>query len=194
MKHNALEISSIDKYFDWRSIPSPTSWMCNNLESESLPQSKNNIVQVKSKARENECTTVSSESNSSSGSIEDIKLLPLSNTAIGSNSKNTDSRIIAPYVDRLSLGSTVEVIIVSSIEAIAVLCSVDVLKMRSTYFLNLLQIQEDSSDVHTSENIWRHAITVECSSPFEAAAFLESIHDSRANFSGKWNLTWARLR
>jgi hypothetical protein len=32
------------------------------------------------------------------------------------------------------------------------------------------------------------------SSPFEAAAYLESLHEGRALFRGDWNLCWARLR
>ena len=30
-------------------------------------------------------------------------------------------------------------------------------------------------------------------SPFEAAAFLESLHEGRALLKGDWNLCWARL-
>jgi hypothetical protein len=108
--------------------------------------------------------------------------------------QNTDSNIVAPNVDKLSPGSTVEIVIMSPSESTTILCSVDVLKMRSSFFQNLLHIQEDTSEVHPSDTIWRHAITVECPSPYEAAAFLECIHDNRNVLCGNWNLTWARLR
>lgn len=54
----------------------------------------------------------------------------------------SDTRIIAPHVELLSLGSVVEVVLVSCDESVAVLCAVDVLKMQSCFFQGLLQAQE----------------------------------------------------
>lgn len=69
-----------------------------------------------------------------------------------SSPPSSDTRIIAPHVELLSLGSVVEVLLlppcVSSPrgggveDSIAVLCSVDVLKMHSRRFQLLLQAQE----------------------------------------------------
>ena len=42
--------------------------------------------------------------------------------------------------------------------------------------------------------LWRQPIVVPENSPFEAAAYLESLHEGRALFRGEWNLCWARLR
>ena len=47
-----------------------------------------------------------------------------------SNSMNTEARIVAPNVSKLSPHSAVEVRLQSDAECVAVLCSVDVLKMR----------------------------------------------------------------
>lgn len=106
-----------------------------------------------------------------------------------------EERIVAPKVGKLSPGSAVEVRLVSSDKSIAVLCSVDVLKMRSGYFYNILIEQEHSDQQRAQANhiVWRTPITVAETSLFEAAAFLESLHESRALFKGEWNLSWARL-
>lgn len=59
----------------------------------------------------------------------------------------SDTRIISPHVELLSLGSVVEVRVVPSPQSceeqcVAVLCSVDVLKMQSRVLQGLLQAQE----------------------------------------------------
>jgi hypothetical protein len=78
---------------------------------------------------------------------------------------------------------------------------VDVLKMRSGFFHDVLVEQEHKqrSDIQPTVGdapgiLWREAIVVPESSPFEAAAYLESLHEGRALFRGDWNLCWARLR
>lgn len=50
-----------------------------------------------------------------------------------------------------------------------------------------------SLTTHSTTGIWRDPITVPENSPFEAAAFLESIHEGRSAFKGDWNFTWTRL-
>lgn len=71
--------------------------------------------------------------------------------------------------------------------SVSVMCSIDVLKMRSEYFYNLLCGQDcltdcqpglpsdpgDVNNVHSS----RSPIIVNETSPFEAAAFFESLHE-----------------
>lgn len=112
-----------------------------------------------------------------------------------------EARIVAPNVSKLSPHSAVEVRLQSSTECVAILCSVDVLKMRSGFFHDVLTEQESSKDTRGEEfqdlnpNIlWRTPIVVPEVSPFEAAAYLESLHEGRALFRGEWNFCWARLR
>lgn len=113
-----------------------------------------------------------------------------------------EARIVAPNVSKLSPHSAVEVRLQSSNECVAVLCSVDVLKMRSGFFHDVLCEQENSRDQRGNGDtpevnpnvLWREAIVVPEVSPFEAAAYLESLHEGRALFRGEWNFCWARLR
>ena len=58
------------------------------------------------------------------------------------SSNSSTNRIIAPNVSKLSPSSVVAVKIKSQHEEATVMCSVDVLKMRSGYFLQLLERQE----------------------------------------------------
>lgn len=143
--------------------------------------------------------------------------LPLSNNSVstlGSKSAGSrqiidssvtgEPRIVAPNVDKLSPSSVVELRLQSLTECVAVLCSVDVLKMRSGFFHQVLIDQEktnvgnktntgSSLTSHSTVGIWREPITVPENSPFEAAAFLESLHEGRGAFKGDWNLTWTKL-
>jgi hypothetical protein len=117
-----------------------------------------------------------------------------------------EARIVAPNVSKLSPYSAVEVRLQSSNECVAVLCSVDVLKMRSGFFHDILNEQEKNLASKQSTNgvsishplqsnlLWRDPITIPETLPFEAAAFLESLHEGRALFKGEWNYCWARLR
>ena len=56
----------------------------------------------------------------------------------------SEPRIVAPHVAKLSPQSVVEVRLQSISECVAVLCSVDVLKMRSGFFHRVLAEQEKS--------------------------------------------------
>lgn len=105
-----------------------------------------------------------------------------------------EPRIIAPNVSKLSPVSVVEIRLQSLSECVAILCSVDVLKMRSVFFHEVLNEQEENvgRDVASSE-IWREPLVIPEISPFEAAAFLESLHEGRALFKSEWNFCWARL-
>lgn len=58
----------------------------------------------------------------------------------------SETRIVAPNVDKLSPSSVVEICLASEAEHVKVLCSVDVLKMQSTFFREVLfelDIHED---------------------------------------------------
>jgi hypothetical protein len=60
----------------------------------------------------------------------------------------------------------------------------------------LYQIDTGSASISSTNNsnaIWRDPITIPEISPFEAAAFLESLHEGRSLFKGEWNCCWARL-
>ena len=107
-----------------------------------------------------------------------------------------EPRIIAPNVSKLSPRSVVEIRLQSTNECVAILCSVDVLKMRSSFFYEVLNEQEDSRAYGSREqhDIWRHPLLIPETSPFEAAAFLESLHEGRSIFKGDWVYCWARLR
>lgn len=109
----------------------------------------------------------------------------------------SSTRIIAPHVNKLSLGSVVEVLLEGDTESVAVLCSVDVLKMRSQLFQTLLIRQESemSTAVTPSANqLWRRSLVMEQDAPYEGAAFLECLHDGRCPRDGEWSLSWTKLR
>jgi hypothetical protein len=117
-----------------------------------------------------------------------------------------EARIVAPNVSKLSPHSAIEVRLQSATECVAVLCSVDVLKMRSGFFHDVLCEQESHTQATSHEHggdvlpemnpnvLWRPPIVVPEVSPFEAAAYLESLHEGRALFRGDWSFCWARLR
>jgi hypothetical protein len=116
-----------------------------------------------------------------------------------------EARIVAPHVSKLSPYSAVEVRLHSNSECVAILCSVDVLKMRSGFFHDILNDQEkaliahghSATNSHThmmqSNLLWRDPIIIPDPSPFDAAAFLESLHEGRAAFKGEWSVSWSRL-
>ena len=105
----------------------------------------------------------------------------------GTTNGNNESRIVAPNVDKLSPYSVVEIRLQSLTECVAVLCSVDVLKMRSMFFHQVLKDQEKSrtdtrvKNVATgnttvssqSDGIWRDPITVPENSPFEGILLIQ---------------------
>lgn len=106
-----------------------------------------------------------------------------------------EPRIVAPNVSKLSPRSVVEIRLQSATECVAILCSVDVLKMRSVFFYEVLNEQEDNRiSSRDANDIWRDPLVIPESSPFEAAAFLESLHEGRSLFKGDWVYCWARLR
>lgn len=53
--------------------------------------------------------------------------------------------------------------------------------------------QSTSTSNGSSSLLWRQPIIMIETSPFEAAAFLESLHEGKAFAKGEWNSTWARL-
>jgi hypothetical protein len=107
-----------------------------------------------------------------------------------------EPRIVAPNVSKLSPRSVVEIRLQSINECVAILCSVDVLKMRSSFFYEVLNEQEEDRNYSSRDQneIWRNPLVIPEISPFEAAAFLESLHEGRAVFKGEWVYCWARLR
>lgn len=69
--------------------------------------------------------------------------------------------------------------------------------MRSGFFFQILAEQEKSqgsTSLSNNSTIWREPVTIPEISPFEAAAFLESLHEGRSLFKGEWSSCWARLR
>ena len=105
-------------------------------------------------------------------------------------------RIIAPNVSKLSRSSIIDVKLNSINECVVVTCSVDVLKMRSGFFHDILREREENFVLGKGKNadVVREPISIPEISPYEAAAYLESLHEGRALFKGEWNMCWARLR
>lgn len=56
------------------------------------------------------------------------------------------------------------------------------------------RIKPHGTTIPNSSNWQRDPIILNEYSPFEAAAFLESLHEGRTLFKGEWNMCWARLR
>jgi len=104
---------------------------------------------------------------------------------------NAETRIVAPHVDKLSPASVVEICLAGSSEHVKVLCSVDVLKMQSSFFREVLMELECSGDLQS--NGWRDPVVLPDEDPFEAASFLESLHEGRNLFNSDWSYAWTRL-
>lgn len=116
-------------------------------------------------------------------------------------------KIMAPNVGKLSLSSCVEIHIQSDIETVRVLCSVDVLKMRSSYFQSILVSEEKSRLSNMNPNItnqnglhsitstpWRNHIIIQQNRPHDAASFLVTLHEGRiVGRASDWSLSWAKL-
>lgn len=65
---------------------------------------------------------------------------------------------------------------------------------RSGYFLEILAQRDNKRQQgNTNVNESNSLVIIQEESPFEAAAFLESLHEGRSAFKGEWNICWARL-
>jgi hypothetical protein len=185
-------------------LNSPTNWICQSLQYLS-PTEKNRTFTT--------YTTTSTDTsrydddplgNGTTSTApprkvhqeKDSKQLRMP-SSIYDPSSPSSSKIIAPNVAKLSPSSTVEIMLQSSIEDAVILCSADVLKMRSKYFQSLLLEQEKTTftaSPPTGDVMWRAPIVLDEPSPYEGAAFLESLHEGKGLYSKEWNLCWARLR
>lgn len=107
-------------------------------------------------------------------------------------------RIVAPNVGKLSRNSTIEIKLNSTSEIVTVCCAIDVLKMRSGFFHDILREREETAALANPNAkavlSVRDPIAIPDASPYEAAAYLESLHEGRSLFKGEWNMSWARLR
>ncbi len=110
------------------------------------------------------------------------------------------SQIVAPNVGKLGEASVVEVRIQSAEETVAVLCAIDVLKMRSQYFYDILSKRVESSSSRDDEHGKKTRrglllpVVLNDVAPFECASFLESLHDGKClTACGEWSFHWARL-
>jgi hypothetical protein len=115
------------------------------------------------------------------------KTVPISSPLV------TEPRIVAPNVEKLSPSSQVEVYLQSHNDCVIVLCSVDVLKMRSEFFCEVLGDQDRAKPINSSIGMTRDPIMLQETSPFDAAALLEALHESRSGLKGEWSFSWARL-
>ena len=79
-------------------------------------------------------------------------------------------------------------------EVVSVMCSVDTLKMRSEYFYEQLSALEHKNDEQSA--IGTSPLIIDDPSPYEAAAYLESMHDGGKAMPGRgaWSYHFARLR
>lgn len=78
---------------------------------------------------------------------------------------------IAPNVDKLETSSCVEIVLEAEDITTVILCSVDVLKMKSIYFQNILTGQE-SERSNSFKKLWRRPIYVKVDNSLEAASFV----------------------
>jgi hypothetical protein len=89
-------------------------------------------------------------------------------------------------------------VVIQGEEMVSVLSSTDVLKMRSAFFFDLIMSQERKreSDVASTSSTFRPPIIIEDPSPYECAAYLESLHECKPPppVEGEWSYSWARLR
>jgi hypothetical protein len=191
---------------------SPTNWICQSFQylsptKKTTQTSSYTTTSTDSSSRyeeeeeslENQHPSISGQQRKVTFDQSSKNLTMPPSTAYSGNfhiSSHSSSRIVAPNVAKLSPSSTVEIILHSNIEDAVILCSADVLKMRSQYFENILLEQEKMSTSPTtpSNTMWRSAIVIQEASPYEGAAFLESIHEGKGLYCGEWNLCWARLR
>ena len=66
--------------------------------------------------------------------------------------------------------------------------------MRSTFFHDILLEREEQNALSSRKSDQRRdPISLPEISPFEAAAYLESLHEGRHLFGGEWCMAWARL-
>lgn len=188
---------------------------CDDDERDNINASRRNNnsrnFNASSKAQSTNLGSKHSQQNTSSSQRETVPETSASTASVSSSGGKSSSnpemvpgepRIVAPNVGKLSPQSVVEVRLQSVGEVVAVLCAVDVLKMRSGFFHQVLAEQEKNRSCNTplsisssasSVGIWREPVTIPEVSPFEAAAFLESLHEGRSLFKGEWNACWARL-
>ena len=103
----------------------------------------------------------------------------------------SNPRVVAPHVGKLGLSSCVEVVLKNSDERVTVLCSADILKMKSTFFHDVLLKQEEG--IGSKLGLWRAPIEIQENTPFEAVSFLEKLHDSGNKVGTDWFFAWARL-
>jgi hypothetical protein len=131
---------------------------------------------------------------------------PLDQSDVASTTKVT-----CPNVEKLDEDSMIEVLIAGPEEKVSILCSRDVLKMRSTFFYDILHgyINKDlntkgaqsidaSLSITSNNDVMSgyspHVIYLEDRSPFECASFLVSLHDGKnLTSNGEWSFNWVRL-
>ena len=106
-------------------------------------------------------------------------------------SEANSNRVVAPNVAKLSPSSCVEIMLSSDDESVTVLCSADVLKMKSQFFCKVLVEQE--AEVGSKSGLWRGCIEISETVPFEAVQLLEGLHES-SKIHVEWSYNWARLR
>jgi len=106
---------------------------------------------------------------------------------------HSNHRVVAPNVAKLNPSSCVEVCLYSPEERVTVLCSADVLKMKSAFFCDVLVKQENQ--VGNKVGLWRSPLEINEAVPYEAVTLLESLHDcTKGSSKVEWSFSWARLR
>ena len=106
---------------------------------------------------------------------------------------HSNHRVVAPNVAKLNPSSCVEVCLYSPEERVTVLCSADVLKMKSAFFCDVLVKQE--AQVGNKVGLWRSPLEISEAVPYEAISLLESLHDcTKGSSKVEWSFSWARLR
>ena len=161
----------------WASISSPFVWLTSFTDGGE----KTTKYPLRKRALS---TLLSSECDDQIASIE----MNSSQKMISSTCSDNDSGYVAqnhvPVVrakntQKLSLTSCVEIQIASTDcnECNAIICSADILKMKSGYFQKLLSAHDGASPLNTHPNtIWRSSIKIFDKTPTEAVSFVSSHH------------------
>ena len=115
------------------------------------------------------------------------------------DSNHIDQRIVAPNVDKLTPASVVEIRLESSqkpggtlAKRVSILCSVDVLKMFSSFFFEVL-VHCDENNMQFNEDGFRPPIVLAEQEPDDGAAFLYMMHQSKLSSITDWSINFARL-
>ncbi len=200
------------KYNHKGDVSTPNSLNKDDVDANEVVVTADDIKRLASEYTESEITrslaTTNTNSNRSLSTTTADELTSVSSTGfsvVDDNKNNEELRLIANNVKKLSPPSVVEIRLQASSSVsknasvpikrkVSILCSVDVLKMYSEFFLQVLIDMDESPDSQINSNGFREPIILPEQDPDEAASFLNMLHTSSLNQdSREWNIAHARL-